>query len=105
MVSIGDHQVTTLGAHVMARSLGAVNLTPTNRTVWGVEESPGPDGRSAMIEHDFGLPPEPLGNVPMTEGDDPHGALAGVAPAIAAVDHFLRTGEAKMFCDGVCDPG
>jgi hypothetical protein len=105
LVSIGDHQVTTLGAHVMARSIGAVNMAPTSRTIWGLEEARGPVSGSAMIEHDFGLPAEPLGNVPMSEGQDPHGQLAGVPPAIEAVDHFLRTGEVMMFCDGVCDPG
>src|SRR5690606_13089530 len=30
LVSIGDHQVTTLGAHVMARAMGAKNLAPVN---------------------------------------------------------------------------
>lgn len=104
LVAIGDHQVTTLGAHVMARSLGAVNLMPTNRSIWGIDEVRGPVGGSVMIEHDFGLPPEPLGNEPMREGDDPHGALAGVPTAAQTVEHFLRTGEAQMFCDGVCDP-
>ncbi len=106
LVSIGDHQVSTLGAHVMARSIGAVNVgAPTNRTIWGLEEVAGPVSGSAMIEHDFGLGPEPLGNVPMTEGNDPHGQLAGVPAAVQAVDHFLRTGEVMPFCDGACDPG
>lgn len=104
LVAIGDHQVTTLAAHVMARSIGAVNLMPTNRTIWGLDEVRGPVMGSAMIEHDFGLGPEPLGNEPMREGDDPHGALAGVPTAAQTVDHFLRTGETMMFCDGVCDP-
>jgi hypothetical protein len=105
MVSIGDHQVSTLGAHVMARSLGAVNMAPTNRTIWGLPEARGPVSGSAMIEHDFGLPPEPLGNVPMTQGQDPHGQLAGVPAAVQAVGHFLATGEVRMFCNGACDPG
>ena len=104
LVAIGDHQVPTLGAHVMARSLGAVNLMPTNRPVWGLEEVRGPVTGSVMIEHDFGLGPEPLGNEPMREGDDPHGALSGVPSAAQTVDHFLRTGETRMFCAGVCDP-
>ncbi|MEX1366038.1 MAG: hypothetical protein AB1Z98_23120 [Nannocystaceae bacterium] len=104
LVSIGDHQVTTLGAHVMARAIGAVNIAPTNRTPWGIPEAPSPVNGSAMIEHDFGLPPEPLGNEPMREGDDPHGELQNVPTAAVAVEHFLRTGEAVSFCDGVCDP-
>lgn len=106
LTSIGDHQVTTLGAHVMARSIGAVNVgDPLVRSVWGLEESAGPLSGSALVEHDFGLPPEPLENVPMREGDDPHGSLAGVPAAVQLVDRFLRTGEVEVFCDGVCDPG
>lgn len=105
LVSIGDHQVTTLGAHVMARAIGAANIAPTNRSVWGLEEAPSPVLGSAMIEHDFGLPAEPLGNEPMREGDDPHGELQNVPAAAVAAEHFLRTGEAVSVCDGVCDPG
>lgn len=104
LVSIGDHQVSTLGAHVMARSLGAVNISPTNRTVWGVPEAEAAEPGPAMIEHDFGLPPEPLTNVPMTEGADPHGSLSGVPAAFEATEHFLRTGEARSFCEGPCSP-
>lgn len=104
LVAIGDHQVSTLGAHVMARSIGAVNVMPTNRTIWGIEEVMSPVMGSAMIEHDFGLPPEPLGNEPMRDGDDPHGALSGVPVAAQMVEHFLRTGEVVMMCNGVCDP-
>ena len=40
--AIGDHQVTTLGAHFIARTIGAQNLSPTNREVWGVTDTPGP---------------------------------------------------------------
>jgi hypothetical protein len=104
MVSIGDHQVTTLGAHGMARSIGAVNISPTNREIWGLDEVASPYTGSAMIEHDFGLGPEPLGNEPMREGDDPHGSLAYVPTAAQTVEHFLRTGEVTSYCDGVCDP-
>lgn len=104
LVSIGDHQVSTLGAHMMARSIGAVNLAPTNREVWGLEVVEGMYEGSAMIEHDFGLPMEPVENRPMREGDDPHGRLGGVGPAAASAAEFLRTGRAMMMCDGRCDP-
>lgn len=56
LVSIGDHQVTTLGAHIMARAMGAKNLAPVNRSVFGLEEATGPFSGSGMIEYDFGLP-------------------------------------------------
>ncbi len=103
--SIGDHQVTTLGAHVMAREIGIPQIRPVNRSLWGIEEVDPPYQGSAMIEYEWGLPPEPIQNVPMTEGDDPHGALAGSAEAAMTVDQFLRTGVVETFCAGPCDPG
>ena len=104
LVSIGDHQVSTLAAHVMARTIGAVNLGPVNRDVWGLEVVQGSFDGSAMIEYDFGLPPEPIGNVPMREGSDPHGSIAGVPAALQAVSTFLETGRAENRCDGPCNP-
>ncbi|MGH1342441.1 MAG: hypothetical protein ACRBN8_12855 [Nannocystales bacterium] len=102
--SIGDHQVTTLGAHVMARTIGIPLLAENPREVWGLEQEEGPLS-SALVEFDFGLPPEPLGNEPMREGDDPHGALTGVDAASQIALHYFQTGEITNFCDGVCDPG
>lgn len=102
--AIGDHLVTTLGAHVMARDLGIPQLAPNNRDLFGIEVVDQPHAGSVLIEYDFGLPPEPITNVPMTEGSDPHGALADVPIAIQATDQFLRTGVVESFCDGVCDP-
>ena len=104
-VAIGDHQVSTLGAHVMARSIGGVvNMTPVNRSIWGIEEAAGPHTGSAMVEFDFGLPPEPTTNVPMNEGDDPHGGPRKLAAANASMNKFFREGVVETFCDGPCDP-
>jgi hypothetical protein len=105
LVSIGDHQVTTLGAHVMAREIGVPQIGPANRPgLFGIDVVEQPYVGSAMIEYDFGLPPEPIENVPMSQGEDPHGKLAGVAAAGMTVEQFLRTGVVETFCDGVCDP-
>jgi len=104
LAAIGDHLVTTLGAHQMARELGIPQLGPANRSIFAIDEVTQPYAGSAMIEYDFGLPPVPLINVPMTEGDDPHGALANVPIAVLTIEQFLRTGVAESFCDGVCDP-
>jgi hypothetical protein len=103
-VAIGDHLVTNYGSHVMARTIGVPLLTPTPRSVWGLEEVESPHAGSAMIEHDFGLPPIPLDNVPMRDGDDPHGVIWSYDVGIDELEHFLRTGEVMAFCDGVCDP-
>ena len=104
-VAIGDHQVSTLGAHIMARTIGGVvNLAPTNRAIWGIEEVTGPHVGSAMIEYDFGLMPEQTINVPSIDGEDPHGKVRKLASAEKSLDQFLRTGAIESFCDGACDP-
>ncbi len=104
-VAIGDHQVSTLGAHIMARAIGGVvNLAPTNRTIFGIEEAAGPHTGSAMIEYDFGLAPEPTTNIPALDGEDPHGKVRKLPIAEKSLDQFLRTGKIESFCDGPCDP-
>jgi hypothetical protein len=103
-VAIGDHLVTNYGSHIMARTIGLPLLTPAPRSVWGLPEVESGHVGSAMIEHDFGLPPIPLENVPMRDGDDPHGVIWDYDAGIDELEHFLRTGEVMMFCDGVCDP-
>lgn len=104
MAAIGDHQVTTLGAHVMARAIGAQTIAPQTRAIWGIEEATPPHMGSGIVEYDFGLPPEPTTNVPLREGDDPHNDLAGVPEALDMAVEFMRTGAIDQVCDGVCDP-
>ncbi|WP_146155844.1 hypothetical protein [Enhygromyxa salina] len=104
LAALGDHLVTNFGTHVMARELGIPQLEPIVRPVFGIDEVAQPYAGSALIEYDFGLPPIPLTNVPMTAGSDPHGALADVPNALYTVEQFLRTGVVESFCNGVCDP-
>ncbi len=101
LVSIGDHQVSTLGAHIMARAMGAKNLAPVNRSVFGLEEATGPFTGSGIIEYDFGLPPEPITNEPMREGEDPHPRIREVPSAGETLNNFLRTGVVDATC-GPC---
>ncbi len=103
LVAIGDHQVTTLSAHVMARAMGAPNLMPVNRSVFAVEERAGPITGSAMIEFDFGLGPEPVDNVPMREGEDPHSRIAEIPAAFVMASEWYRTGVLEQRCTGPCD--
>jgi hypothetical protein len=107
-VSKADHQVTNLGAHIMARTIGGVvNLRETIREVWGIEEKSGAHTGSAMIEIDFGNPDPPITNIPHW-GDtmrDPHGRateLAGIGDTLLT---FYETGVAENPCDGPCDEG
>jgi hypothetical protein len=104
-VGLGDHQVSPLGAHLIARSVGARSVTPANRPVWGIEEAAAPFAGSAIVEFDFGLPPAPLTDVPPTAGEDPHGKVRSLPAAIDQEDTFFRTGVVQQYCAGVCDPG
>ena len=98
--AIGDHQVSTLGAHVIARTIGAQNLSPTNREVWGISDTPGPvTTGSAMIEYNFGLPPEPLINIPDTDGTDPHDLLRFQKSVMDRTDEFFRHGDIQQECN------
>ncbi len=103
-VALGDHQVTTLGAHIMARVLDAKTIAPQTRPIYEVAEVEGPHAGSAIVEYDFGLPEDPLENQPQRAGEDPHGKVKSLAAAQAQLDHFFRTGEVIHTCDGTCDP-
>lgn len=97
--ALGDHQVTTLGSHVMARSLGAVHLDSGIRDIYGLEKTATSTTSSALIEYDFGLPKEPLCNRPMSLCDDPHERTRRTEAARTQLDHFFQTGEIRNFCE------
>jgi hypothetical protein len=107
-VSKADHQVTNLGAHIMARTIGGVvNLAPLIRPVWGIDVWPANEAHtgSAMIEIDFGNPDPPITNIPHW-GDtmeDPHGRATELATLITALPTFYETGVAENLCTGPCD--
>lgn len=105
-VAIGDYQVTPLGAHLIARATGAKNLTPVNRSVWGIEEAPGPFSGSGMVEYDFNLPMAPTTNTPPggPEDDDPHDKVRVLNASYDQTNDFLRQGIVKPYCDGPCNP-
>jgi hypothetical protein len=98
--AVGDHQVTTIGGQLMARSVGAVHLDTGIRDVYGLTKVTNRTTGSAYAEYDFGLPPEPLCNIPMDACADPHGKLRAQEPARRQIEHFLRTGEIVNYCDG-----
>jgi hypothetical protein len=98
--ALGDHQVTTYGAHIMARTLGIPHLDTGLRGIWGLETVPGPVMGSAYSEYGFGLPADPILNTPQRECEDPHGKLRSLEAARLEVDLFLRTGTVQNHCDG-----
>lgn len=101
--AIGDHQVTTFGGHVMARSVGAKHLETGVRDIFGLDKVSETASGSVYAEYDFGLPKEPLCNVPMSHCEDPHGMVRKLQWSDDQLDAFLRTGQGKNFCPGgVC---
>jgi hypothetical protein len=108
-VSKADHQVTNLGAHVMARTIGGVvNLAPLIRPVWGLDVvsfENQPHTGSAMIEIDFGNPDPPITNIPHWADtmDDPHGRATELEALGPILKEFYETGVVSNPCDGPCD--
>lgn len=105
-VSKADHQVTNLGAHIMARTIGGmVNLAPVIRNVWGIEEKSGVHTGSAMLEIDFGNDEPPILNIPhwADRFRDPHGRAAELEGLGTALLQFYETGTIENPCNDVCD--
>ena len=109
-VAIGDHEVPTVLAHSIARTIGAKLIRsndpgqPYPRDVFGLDESDAPvTDISALVEYDFALPPEPLTNTPPTAGCNPHDRVRELTPSFDQQDLFFRTGRIEWFCDGVCN--
>lgn len=105
--AVGDHQVTTFGAHVMARAMGAKHLDSGVRDVWGLEkvtEQAIDENGAVYTEYAFGLPPEPTCNVPLTSCEDPHGELRKLDEARNQIHLFFATGAFENRCPAqVCD--
>lgn len=97
-----DQQVTTLGADIMARTLGAVQIEAGGREIPGLDVVSETDGPAAVISYDLGHPTIPDCNLPMLACRDPHGPLRSLDAARAQLDHFFRTGEVRSFCSGAC---
>lgn len=101
--AVGDHQVTTLGAHIMARAVGAPHLDTGIRDIWGLDPVVDSNEGSTYVEYDFGLPDMPLENIPFEACDDPHGKLRQLPEAREQLDTFFRTGVVENTCvGGVC---
>lgn len=100
-VAIGDAQVTTLGAHVMARAYGAALIEDPVRPVWGLETEPSGHTGSALVEFDYGLQ-VPAGNIPPEDQADPHEYPRRDLAGQAQLDTFLQTGILTHFCEGPC---
>lgn len=96
--AIGDHQVTTFGAQIMARAVGAKHLDTGLGDLFALEKTAETTTGSVYTEYDFGLPPVPVCNLPMSSCADPHGLVRKLQSAEDQLDRFLRTGNGVVFC-------
>lgn len=103
--ALNDFQVTPLSTHLLARSVGAKNIQPTVRTVFGIEPVAGPYSGSGLIEFDFNTLLQPGVAVPSTNtppvGDpayDPHYKIRQLVAAESAQDTFFSTGTIVNTC-------
>jgi hypothetical protein len=114
--AIGDYQVTPLGSQIVARTVGAVNLTPVNREIYGVPDMEGPYMGNGIVEFDFGLGSNSEITIPKTDLPpscsgkdctgatqyDPHDQVRIISVVYDQTDTFLRTGNATNPCGGKC---
>ncbi|EDM81047.1 hypothetical protein PPSIR1_25746 [Plesiocystis pacifica SIR-1] len=101
--AVGDHQVTNLGAHLMSRAVGAAHLDTGIRDLYGLDPVMMENTGSTYVEYDFGLPPDPIDNLPQEACNDPHGELRKLEEARLQLDTFFQTGVVTNTCtDGVC---
>jgi len=100
-VAIADAQVTTLGAHIMARAYGAVLIEEPARPIWGLETVPSGHVGSALVEFDYGLH-EPYENRPPDPDTDPHESPRRDPAGQLQMHTFFQTGVIEHFCEGPC---
>jgi hypothetical protein len=102
-VAKGDAQVSTLGAQMAARAVGAASVAPGIRPIWGVPEQASPIGGSAIAEWEYtDGPEEPITNVPPDAAKDVHECPRREPAAQEQLSVFLATGVVEQFCVGAC---
>jgi len=109
-VGRGDHEVTTFGAHIMARAIGAALLEsddpakPVWESLFGIDQVKTPvSDRSVLVEYEFGLPPNPALDLPSRAGCNPHDRVRVLGPSYDQQDVFFRTGRIDWSCKGACN--
>jgi hypothetical protein len=88
----------------MARTIGAVNMAPVYRDLWGIDNVSGEHTGSGMIEMFFGNTETPIESVPPWNDpvSDPHSSARQVDVFADIVTRFLEEGIIENLCDGYC---
>jgi len=101
---IGDAQVTTLGAQIMARAYGATTVSPQTRPVFGVDEREAPFTGSALVEWYYpDGAVEPVEAMPPDHDGDTHECPRRERAAQDQLRDFVEEGVINQYCDGVCE--
>lgn len=106
-VAFSDHQVANVAAEVEARTIGAPIMTPglPEGKHWEMDPyfsdtATYPYDGSALVYWDSGNATPPNGNIPPSQGDDPHGDPRNEPAAAWQEAHFLLTGTMYDVCNG-----
>ncbi len=95
-----DAQVHNEVSFVLARGLGAKQMQPWVRPIWGLEAQGYPYEGNAVVEYDFGWPDNPDPLRPPPDEHDTHGVLRKTRAGQVQMIHFLETGEVIDTCEG-----
>ena len=96
---LGDAQVSTLGAELMARAYNASTVHPQTRPVWGVEEQMAPFRGSALVEFEYqDVPDSPATDTPRTDGKDVHECVRRERAAQDQMRGFVERGLVTQQC-------
>ena len=106
-VAFSDHQVSNVAAEVEARTIGAPIMTPglPDGRHWEMnpyfsESATYPHKGSALVYWDSGNATPPNGNIPPSQGSDPHSHPRNEPAAGWQEAQFLKTGWMVDVCGG-----
>ena len=101
---VGDAQVPSLGAHMMARSIGASMVGTPVRDIWGLPTMKSGGQGSAITEWDYGVE-EPVENRPASNDvENVHDNVRHEATSQTQLKTFFEQGIVVDPCDSGCDP-
>ncbi len=99
-----DLQVQNLMSEVAGRDLGLPVLSPTSKSVWGLDEQPGPL-ESALVYYDLNQEPPPMTNELPEAVNNVHNSQRMGFAAMEQLDRFLRPGGlVENTCVDGCNP-
>jgi hypothetical protein len=116
---VGDFQVTPLGSHLLARTVGAEALIPALRPIYGISPASSASFMgNGILEYDFGVATTAGVTIPTTDqppscnnnGDDcsgrvdPHDKIRVLTATESETDTFLKTGNAQSYCTSGGEP-